>query len=130
MPSLETFIDALMHEKYKLIKMGVIKNSKAHVIVVHDAGKSQNQRSKKKFKGNVHANPKKEGYSKTLNDSLGFKIGRGKKGQKCTHYNHGLHLESSCMKKKIDIMVNILQKKTLGITFLRVTRRSQKINPL
>jgi hypothetical protein len=75
MPSLETFIEALMQEQDKLIKMGVIKNSKAH-----DGNNSQNQRSKQKGKGKAYVEPKKEGYSKPFNDSSGSKGGKGKKG--------------------------------------------------
>jgi hypothetical protein len=114
MPSLETFIEALTQEQDKLIKMGVIKNSKVHALVVHDGNNSQNQKSKKKGKGKVHADPKKEGYSKPFNDSSGSKGGKGKKGKKCTYCNRGFHPESTCMKKKIDLMAHILQKNNLG----------------
>jgi hypothetical protein len=41
MPSLETFIEALIQEQDKLIKMDVIKNSKAHALAAHDGSGSQ-----------------------------------------------------------------------------------------
>jgi hypothetical protein len=114
MPSLDTFIEALIQEQDKLIKMGVIKNSKAHALVVHDGNSSQNQKSKVKGKTKSHAESKKEGYSKPFNDSSGSKSGKGKKGQKCTYCNRGFHPESACMKKQIDLMTQILQKNNLG----------------
>jgi hypothetical protein len=87
MPSLDTFIEARIQKQDNVIKMGVIKNSKACALVVHDGNNSQNQKSKIKGKTNSHAEPKKEGYSKPFNDSLGSKGGKGKKGQKCTYCN-------------------------------------------
>jgi hypothetical protein len=53
----------------------------------------------------VHAEPKKEGYSKPFDDSSGSKGGKGKKGKtKCGYCNHDYHPESTCMKKQIDMM--------------------------
>jgi hypothetical protein len=127
MPSLDTFIEALIQEQDKLIKMGVIKNSKVHALVAHDGNSSQHQKSKKKGKEKAHAEQKKEGYSKPFNDSSGSKSGKGKKGQKCTYCNRGFHPESACMKKQIDLMTQILQKNNLGDQIPRVPRRSQKI---
>jgi hypothetical protein len=79
MPSLETFIEALIQEEGKLINMGVIKNSKAHALDAHDDNSSQHQKSKKKSKEKIHVEKKKEGYSKPFNDSSGSKSGKGKK---------------------------------------------------
>ena len=59
-PSLDTFIQSLMHEQDKLIKMGTLKNSKAHALIVHVKGK---------------ANPKPP------NGSSGSKERKGTKGQ-------------------------------------------------
>jgi hypothetical protein len=69
MPSLETFNEALIKEKDKLIKMGVIKNSKLHLLVAHDNNSSQHQKSKRIGNEKVNAKHKKEGYSKPFNDS-------------------------------------------------------------
>jgi hypothetical protein len=89
-----------MHEKDNLIKMGIIKGSNAHALVVHESNNTCNPKTKKKGKGKAHAEPKKEGYSKPFDDSSGSKGGKGKKGKtKCGYCNHGYHLESACMKK-------------------------------
>jgi hypothetical protein len=48
----------------------------------------------------VHAQPKKEGYSKPFDDSSCSKGGKGNKGKKkCGYYNHGFHPKYACMKK-------------------------------
>jgi hypothetical protein len=75
---------------------------------VHDGSSSQNPKSKRLGKEKVHADPKKEGYSKPFNDSYGFKSGKSKKGKNFGYYNRKNHLESSCMKNKIDQMAQIL----------------------
>jgi hypothetical protein len=46
---------------------------------VHERRNTSNSKSKKKSEGKGHAKPKKEGYSKPFNDSLGSKGGKGKK---------------------------------------------------
>jgi hypothetical protein len=103
--TLDQFIESLMHEQYKLIKMGIIKGPNVHALVVHERNNTSNSKSKKKGKGKVHAEPKKEGYSKPFDDSSGSKGGKGKKGKtKCSYCNHGYHPESTCMKKHIDQM--------------------------
>jgi hypothetical protein len=58
---LDTFIEALIREQDKLIKMGVIKKSKVHALATHDGNDSQNQKSKVKGKTKSHAESKKEG---------------------------------------------------------------------
>ena len=58
MPSLEVFIESLMQEQNKLINMGKIKGAKVHALAVQDGSKHQNQKSKKKYKGKAHENPK------------------------------------------------------------------------
>jgi hypothetical protein len=60
-----------------------------------------------------HANPKKEGYSKLFNDASRSKGGKGRKGEKCSYFHKGFHLESTYMQKQIDQMAQILQQKNL-----------------
>jgi hypothetical protein len=91
--------------------MGKIKGSKAHALAMQDGSSHQNHKYKNKDKGKTHANPKKEGYSKPFNDSSRSKGGKGRKGEKCAYYQQGFHPKSTCMKKKIDQMEKILQKK-------------------
>jgi hypothetical protein len=59
MPTLDQFIKSLMHEQDKLIKMGTIKGSNAHALVVHESNNACNPKTKKKGKGKVHVEPKK-----------------------------------------------------------------------
>ena len=94
MPSQDSFIQSLMHEQDKIIKMGTLKNSKAHALIVHAKGK---------------ANPKPP------DGSSGSKERKGTKGQSMCNYCHrGFHPESACMKKTIDLMVQTLQQHNLG----------------
>ncbi|KAH9291034.1 hypothetical protein KI387_044163 [Taxus chinensis] len=111
MPTLDTFIESLIHEQDKLIKMGTLKNSKAHALVVH-ASEKNNSKSNQQFKGKAKkdSDPRKEGKPKPLDGSTGSKEKRDKKGNsKCTYCNRGYHPESSCMKKTIDLMAQSLQ---------------------
>jgi hypothetical protein len=110
---LDTFIKALIQDKHKFIKMGVIKKSKAHALVAHVCSSSQNQKYKVKGKPKLREKSKKEWYSKPFNDSWRSKSGKQLKGNRCTYRNRGFHLESTCMKKKIDLMVHSLQKNNL-----------------
>ena len=61
-----------------------------------------------------HAHPKKEGYTKPFTDASGYKGEKGRKGEKCTYCHKGFHSESACIKKKIDLMSQILQQNNLG----------------
>jgi hypothetical protein len=113
MPSLEDFIESLTQEKTKLINMGTIKGPRVHALTMHD-GSHKYQKSKDKDKWKDHAHPKKEGYTKPFTDASRSKGEKGRKGEKCTYYHKGFHSESACMKKKIDLMSQILQQNNLG----------------
>jgi hypothetical protein len=106
-PTFTDFIESIMHEQSKLIQMGLINDSKV----------------KQKGKGKEHSEEEEEGNSS--DGSLGSKYGNGKKGNP-THgcYNHGSHPESTCMKKQIDLMAEVIQSKILGNTLLRMPRKS------
>jgi hypothetical protein len=107
--TLDIFIESLTHEKYKLIKMGAIKSSKVHALVVHESNKS-NPKSKQKGKGKKDPEQRKEINFKPFDESSSSKGGKGKQGKsKCGYCNHGYHPESSCMNKKIYLMVQTLQ---------------------
>eukprot|EP00253_Pinus_taeda_P001912 PITA_01912 len=101
--------------------MGKIKPPKAHALAIHDSSHNKHHRSdssqknqQQKDKGKAHSHPKKEGYTKPFNDSSGSRNEKGKKGNRCTYCQRGFHPESSCMKKQIDQMAEILQKHNLG----------------
>jgi hypothetical protein len=125
MPSLEDFIESLTQEQTKLINMGEIKGPRAQALTVHD-GRHKYQKSKDKDKQKSHAHMKKEGYTKPFTDASGSKREKGRKGEKCTYYHKGFHLESACMKKKIDLMSQILQQNNLGD---RIPKGAEKKKP-
>eukprot|EP00253_Pinus_taeda_P004632 PITA_04632 len=113
MPSLDSFIQSLMHEQDKLIKMGTLKNSKAHALTVHAKGKA-NSKDHQKGKGKKDPDPRKGGHPKPPDGSSGSKERKGTKGQSmCNYCHHGFHLESACMKKTIDLMAQTLQQHNL-----------------
>jgi hypothetical protein len=113
MPSLEDFIESLRQEKTKRINMSTIKGLRVHTLTVHD-GSHKYKKSKDKYKRKYHAHTKKEGYTKPCTDASGSKGEKGRKGEKCTYCHKGFHSESTCMKKQIDMMSQILQKNNLG----------------
>ena len=114
MPSLDSFIQSLMHEQDKLIKMGTLKNSKAHALTVHAKGKA-NSKDHQKGKGKKDPDPRKGGHPKPPDGSSGSKERKGTKGQSMCNYCHrGFHPESACMKKTIDLMAQTLQQHNLG----------------
>jgi hypothetical protein len=92
--------------------MGTIKGPRAHALIVHD-GSHKYHKFKDKDKSKSHAHPKKEGYKKPFIDVSGSKGEKGRKGEKCTYCHKGLHSESACMQKKIDMMSQILKKNNL-----------------
>jgi hypothetical protein len=113
MPSLEDFIESLTQEKTKLINMGAIKGPRVHALTVHD-GSHKYQKYKDKYKQKSHGHSKKEGYTKPFTDAFGSKGENGRKGEKCTYCHKGFHSSSTCMKKQIDLMPQILHQNNLG----------------
>jgi hypothetical protein len=93
--------------------MGLMKDPKEHALTMHDGKGSYNQKSKQKRKQLLHLELKKEGYSKPFKDSSNSK-GKKKKGKQCTYFNKPNHEESTCMKKQIDLMTQVLQRNNLG----------------
>jgi hypothetical protein len=85
--------------------MGLMKDPKEHALTMHYA------------KGSSKENGK-EGYSKLFNDSSGSKESsyskKKKKGKQFTYCNKENDEESTCMKKKIDLMAQTLQQNNLG----------------
>ena len=117
MDSLEDFIESLTQEQDKLILMGTIKLPKDQDLVngyskVDSKGNnnSNKPRDKKKWdKSKSHeesSNSKKKNFQK--------KKGKGE-GSKCAYCGKVLHLESSYMKKKINMLKHILYKKNISL---------------
>ena len=65
MPTLDSFIHPLMHEKDKIIKMGTLKIFKVHGLVVHEKG-NEPSKSNQKGKGKNDPDPRMGGNSKPL----------------------------------------------------------------
>jgi hypothetical protein len=99
MISLEAFIESRTQEKNKLINMEKIKGPKVHALTVQDDSGHQYLKYKYKDKIKAHKIPNKEGYSKPFNDASRSKGRKGRKGEKCTYFHKGFHLEYACMKK-------------------------------
>jgi len=57
-PTLNAFIESLIHKKEKLTKMGTLKNSKENALLVHESCKT-NSKYKNKSKGKKDLNPRK-----------------------------------------------------------------------
>jgi hypothetical protein len=87
--------------------MGKLKGPKVHALNVQ-YGSHQYHKCKDKYKNKYHGHPKKEGYTKLFIDAYRSKGGKGRKAEKCTYCQEGFHLESKCMKNKIDLMSQIL----------------------
>jgi hypothetical protein len=93
--------------------MGLMKYPKAHALTMHDGKGSYNHKSKHKQNELLHPESKKEGYSKPFKDSSGSKDssnskGKKNKGKQCTYCNKPNHEETTCMKKQIDLMTQLL----------------------
>ena len=100
MPKFDAFIESLIHEQDKIIKMGSLKSPNAHALAMHEKGKSK-MKPNQQYKGKGKAKdpyPRKGGNPKPPDDSSGSKGKKGKKGNsKCPYCNKGYHPESSCM---------------------------------
>jgi hypothetical protein len=109
---------SLLHKRRKLIQMGLMKDPKAHALTMHDGKGPYNQKSKHKRKELLHPESKNEGYSKPFKDSSSSKDSSNSKGKKkkgkYTYCNKPNHEESTCIKKKIDLMKQVLQRNNLG----------------
>jgi hypothetical protein len=100
--------------------MGLIKEPKEHALTMQDGKMSSNKKSKHKGK---EKQKEKEEYSKPFKDSSGSKDSsnskekkKNMKGNQFTYCNKPNHDESTCMKKKNDLMAEVLLSHSLGIT--------------
>jgi hypothetical protein len=85
-PSLDDFMESLIHEKIKLIQIGELNNSNPHVLTTQGSSK----KNKHKNKGKKDQENKKEGKQKSTYESLSFKESKGKKEKtKCSYCNRG-----------------------------------------
>ena len=115
MPSLEEFMESLTQEQEKLVKMGTIKSTKDQALI---SGASNKAKFKKKSTYLKQQEKKKQGNPKSSNGCLNTSKDKEKKKQekkKCTYCHKGWNPESACMKKTIDIMAQLLEKKNIPL---------------
>jgi spore germination cell wall hydrolase CwlJ-like protein len=106
-PSLDDFMESLIHEKTKLIQIGALRNSNPYVLTT----KGSSKKNKKKNKGKKDQEKKKEAKQNSTYESSSSKESKGKKDNtKCSYCNMGFHLDISCMKNTIDLMAQPLEK--------------------
>ena len=112
MPSLAIFMESLTQEKDKLVKMGSIKTKDKELAV----GVSNSAKGKPKSKNLKLSDKKKSEKHKSSEGATNppkEKEKRGKEKAKCSYCHKGWHLESSCMKKTIDTMAQLLEKNNI-----------------
>ena len=116
MPSLADFMESLTREQDKLVMMGTIKPSKYQGLV---AGYSKvYSKGKKKAKTPlVKKGDKSKSHEESSNSKKKNSQKNKGKGQmrKCTYCGNGFHHGSSCMKKQIDILTQILEKHNISL---------------
>ena len=113
MPSLADFMESLTQEQDKLVMMGTIKPSKYQALIAGDL--KVDSKIKKKAK-----NPpeQKRDKKRSLEEPQGSKKNNQKKKKemsKCTYCNKDNHTESSCMKKQIDMLTQLLEKNGISL---------------
>ena len=115
MPSLADFMESLTQEQDKLVMMGTIKPSKYQALVTRDS--RVDSKSKKKAKNSTE---QKRYKNKSPEEPQGSKKNPQKKKNKgemskCAYCSKGNHSESSCMKKQIDMLTQILEKNGISL---------------
>ena len=121
MPSLDDFMESLIHEKTNIIQIGALNISKPHVLTTQGSSK----KNKQEKKGKKDQENKKEGKKKFTYESSIFKASKGKKEKtKCSYCNKVFHPESSFMKNTIDLMSQTLEKHHLEHCILGNARKN------
>ena len=115
MPNLANFIESLSQDQDKMVMMGTIKPSKDQYFFAGDS--RVDSKGKKKFKNPLE---QKRDKSKSQEDPSGSKKNFQKKKnkgemKKCTYCCKGYHPERSCMKKKIDMLNQLLEKNKISL---------------
>ena len=122
MPNLVEFMESLTQEQDKLVMLGTIKPSKYQALVAGDL--KVDSKSKKKYK---KPHEQKRDKSKSQEEPSGSKKNFQKKKNKgevskCTYCSKGYHPENSCMKKKIDMLTQLLEKNNISLPNLSKKR--------
>ena len=103
-------MESLTQEQDKLVMMGTIKPSKDQALVVGDSRvdskikeKSKNLLEQKRYKNKYQEEP--QGSKKKNQGEM----------SKSAYCSKGYHPESSCMKNKIDMLTQLLEKNNISL---------------
>ena len=100
MPSLDSFMESLTQEKYKLVQMGTIK-TKDRALEMGVSNSLKGKPKAKKLKLPKKKKPKNPKSNDGGSNPPKEMENRGKEKTKCTYFHKGWNLESSCMKKPL-----------------------------
>ena len=115
MPQLAEFMESLTQEQDKLVIMGTIKHSKDQALVVGDS-KVDSKIKKKAKKPLEQKRDKKQSPEEPQGSNKNYQKKKSKgEMNKCTYSNKGNHTESSCMKKQIDMLTQLLEKNGISL---------------
>ena len=123
MPKLAEFTESFTHEQDKLVMMGTIKPFEDQYLVAGDS--RVDSKSKKKTKKPPE---QKRDKNKSPEEPQGSKKNdqkkKKKKGEmsKCAYCSKGYHSESFCMKKKIEMLTQLLDKNNISLPDLSKKR--------
>ena len=115
MPKIAEFMESLTREQDKLVMMGTIKPSKDQALVAGDSrvdskgnikAKKPPQQKRDKNKSQEEPQGSKKNFQKNMN--------KGER-RKCAYCSKGYHPKSSCMKKKIDMLTQLLEKNNISL---------------
>ena len=123
MPKLAEFMESLTQEQDKLVMMGTINPSKDQDWVVGSSRVDSkiNKKSKKPPKKNRDKFKSQE-EPQGSNKNSQKKKNKGEMN-KCAYCRKGYHPESSCMKKQIDVLTQILEKNNISLLDISKKRK-------
>ena len=116
MPFLDAFVESLIHEQDKLIKMGVLNASKNQALLVGDSGKEKSKwKQKGKENKNVDSNSKENHIPSYV--ASGSKKNKNKKFDKSkwSYCMKGFHPESHCINTIIEKLSKFLEHNNISL---------------
>ena len=113
-PSLDSFVESLIQEQDKLIRMGVIQTSKDQAILVTDSTKVQSK-GRPKGKEPKVADSKPKENQETSEGASGFKKKKKFEKKKCPYCMRGFHPKDSCTKKTLDQMKHLCVQNNISL---------------
>ena len=115
MPNFVEFMESLTQEQDKFVMMGTIKPSKGQSLVAGDL-KVDSKRKKKAKKPPEQKRDKKQSPEEPQGFEKNYQKKKNKgEMSKCAYCNKGNHTESSCMKKQIDMLTQLLEKNGISL---------------